>query len=67
MICLKNAQAIDQDKDPTQVQECFVGELIQISPVEKSETFEDEASIIGELLRKQKTSCFKTKYWRNLV
>ena len=66
MICLKSAQAIVQDKDPTQVQEYFMGELIQISPIEKPENFEGEASIIGGLLGKQKTTCIETKYWRDL-
>ena len=31
-----------------------MGELIQISPIEKSENFKGEASIIGGLLGKQK-------------
>ena len=54
MICLKSAQAIVQDKNSTQEQEYFVGELIQSSTIEKSETFEREASIIGRSLGKQK-------------
>ena len=66
MICLKSAQAIVQDKDSTQVQEYFVGELIQSSTIEKSETFDGETSIIGGLLGKQKNSCIETKYWRDL-